>query len=54
MFMIPTVRTYPSAQALGFFDVELRVQLLEAKDTPLSRLEAVINLIHRSRKSGGK
>jgi len=35
--------TYRSAQALGFFDVELRVQWLEAKGNPLSRLEAVID-----------
>ena len=35
--------TYRSAQAVGFFDVELRVQWLEAKGNPLSRLEAVID-----------
>jgi IS5 family transposase len=35
--------TYRSAQALGFFDVELRVPGLEAKGNPLSRLEAVID-----------
>ena len=34
---------YQSAQALGFFDVELRVQWLEAKGNPLSRLDAVID-----------
>jgi IS5 family transposase len=37
------MKTYPSAQALGFFDVELRVQWLEAKGNPLSRLAAVID-----------
>jgi IS5 family transposase len=37
------MKTYQSAQALGFFDVELRVQWLEAKGNPLSRLEAVID-----------
>ena len=37
------MKTYPSAQALGFFDVELRVQWLEAKGNPLSRLDAVID-----------
>jgi hypothetical protein len=43
MFMIQIIKTYPSAQALGFFDVELRVQWLEAKGNPLSRLDAVID-----------
>src|SRR5438876_1174 len=33
------MKTYPSAQTLGFFDVELRLQWLEAKGNPLSRLE---------------
>jgi len=37
------MKTYPSAQTLGFFDVELRVQWLEAKGNPLSRLDAVID-----------
>lgn len=37
------MKTYRSAQALGFFDVELRVQWLEAKGNPLSRLDAVID-----------
>jgi IS5 family transposase len=32
------MKTYPSAQTLGFFDLELRVQWLEAKGNPLSRL----------------
>ena len=37
------MKTYQAARALGFFDVELRVQWLEAKGNPLSRLEAVID-----------
>ena len=37
------MKTYQAAQALGFFDVELRVQWLAAKGNPLSRLEAVID-----------
>jgi hypothetical protein len=37
------MKTYQSAQALGFFDVEMRVQWLEAKGNPLSRLDAVID-----------
>lgn len=37
------MKTYQSAQGLGFFDVELRVQWLEAKGNPLSRLEGVID-----------
>ena len=37
------MKTYQSAAALGFFDVELRVQWLEAKGNPLSRLDAVID-----------
>jgi len=37
------MKTYQSAQALGFFDVELRVQWLETKGDPLSRLAAVID-----------
>ena len=41
--MIQIIKTYPSAQTLGFFDVELRVQWLEAKGNPLSRLDAVID-----------
>src|SRR3989304_1322856 len=35
--------TYRSAQAFGFFDVELRVQWLAAKGNPLSRLDTVID-----------
>jgi hypothetical protein len=31
------IKTYPAAQPLGFFDVELRVPGLEAKGNPLSR-----------------
>ena len=30
------MKTYPSAQTLGFFDVELRGPRLEAKGNPLS------------------
>jgi len=37
------MNTRPSAQTPGFFDVELRVQWLEAKGNPLSRLDAVID-----------
>jgi hypothetical protein len=43
MFMIRIIKTYPSAQTFGFFDVELRVQLLEATGNPLSRLDTVID-----------
>jgi len=43
MVILRSMKTYQSAQALGFFDVELRVQWLEAKGNPLSRLEAVID-----------
>ena len=42
-FRLRAMKTYRSAAALGFFDVELRVQWLEAKGNPLSRLEAVID-----------
>lgn len=42
-FMIGAMKTSPPTQALGFFDVELRVQWLEAKGNPLSRLDAVID-----------
>ena len=38
MFTMRATKTHPSAQPLGFFDVELRVQWLEAKGKPLSRL----------------
>ena len=37
-FTIRVMKTHPSAQPLGFFDVELRVPSLEAKGNPLSRL----------------
>ena len=37
------MKTYQAAQALGFFDVELRIQWLAAKGNPLSRLAAVID-----------
>jgi len=43
VFMIRTIKTYPSAQTQGFFDVELRVQWLEVKGNPLSWLDAVID-----------
>jgi hypothetical protein len=43
MFTMRAMKTYPSAQTLGFFDLELRVPWLEAKGNPLSRLDAVIN-----------
>ena len=36
------MKTYKASQALGFFDVELRVQWLLAKGNPLSRLDAVM------------
>ena len=36
MFAMRAMKTSPSAQALGFFDVELRVQWLEAKGNPLT------------------
>ena len=38
MFTLRAMKTYPSAQPLGFFAVELRVPWLEAKGNPLSRL----------------
>jgi IS5 family transposase len=37
-FTLRAMKTCPSAQPLGFFDVEPRVQWLEAKGNPLSRL----------------
>ena len=37
------MKTYQTAPALGFFDVALRVQWLEAKGDPLSRLDTVID-----------
>src|ERR1035437_3742973 len=37
------MKTYQSAQSPGFFDVELRVQWLEARGDPLSRLDTVID-----------
>jgi hypothetical protein len=46
MFTLCIMKTYPSAQPLGFFDVELRGPWLEAKSNPLSRLEAVVGLIN--------
>ena len=43
MFTMRAMKTYRSAQTQGFFDVELRVPWLEAKDNPLSRLDTVID-----------
>src|SRR5258708_3352082 len=43
MITLRAMKTHRAAEALGFFDVELRVQWLEAKGKPLSRLEAVID-----------
>ncbi|MCU0785493.1 MAG: glycoside hydrolase family 95 protein, partial [Verrucomicrobia bacterium] len=37
------MKTHSITQALGCFDVELRVQWLEAKGDPLSRLDTVID-----------
>jgi len=42
MLMPRAMKTYRPAQSPGFFDVELRVQWLEAKGNPLSRLDAVM------------
>ena len=42
MFTLCTMKTCPSAQPLGFFDVELHGPWLEAKSNPLSWLEVVI------------
>ena len=42
-FTMRAMKTYPSAQTLGFFDVELPVPWLEAKGNPLSRLDTVID-----------
>ena len=41
-FTIRAMKTYPAAQTLGFFDVELRVPWLEPDGNPLSRLDAVM------------
>jgi len=38
MFTLRAMKTYLSAQTLGFFDVELRVPWLEAKGNLLSGL----------------
>jgi IS5 family transposase len=43
MVKLCAMKNYQSTQALGFFDVELRMQWLEAKGNPLSRLDAVID-----------
>ena len=43
VFMIRTIKTYPSAQTQGLFHVELRVQWLEVKGNPLNWLDAVID-----------
>jgi len=37
-FTMRALKTYSSAQPLGFFDVELRVPWLEAMGNPSSRL----------------
>jgi hypothetical protein len=37
------MKTHPTTQTFGCFDVELRVQWLEAKGDPLSRLDTVID-----------
>jgi hypothetical protein len=42
MFRLRAMKTHPSAQARGFFDVELRVPWLEAKDNPLSWLAELV------------
>ena len=42
MFTLCTMKTCPSAQPLGFFDLELRGPQLEAMSNPLSWLEVVI------------
>jgi hypothetical protein len=42
MVTLRAMKTYPSAQTLGFFDVELRVPWLEAKGNPLSRLAELV------------
>jgi hypothetical protein len=39
------MKTYPSAQTLEFFDLELRVPRLEAKGNPLSRLAEWVDSI---------
>ena len=41
-FPLRAMKTHPSAQPLGFFDVELHGPWLEAKSKPLSWLEVVI------------
>jgi hypothetical protein len=40
---IRALKTPPITQTFGCFDVELRVQWLEAKGDPLSRLDTVID-----------
>jgi hypothetical protein len=37
------MKIFPSVQALGFFDVELRMHWLEVKGNPLSRLEGMLD-----------
>jgi IS5 family transposase len=37
------MKTHPTVQTFGSLDVELRVQWLEAKGDPLSRLDTVID-----------
>lgn len=41
--MICDMRTHATVQTFGSFEVELRVQWLEAKGDPLSRLDTVID-----------
>jgi hypothetical protein len=45
-FTMRAMKTYPSAQSLGFFDVELRVQWLE-------RYEQIVRLKLRPSRSCG-
>jgi len=40
---IRDMKTHPTGQTFGCFDVELRVQWLEAKGDPLSRLDTVVD-----------
>ena len=41
--IIRDMKTHPTTQTFGCFDVELRVQWLEVKGNPLSWLDAVID-----------
>ena len=42
-YMIRVMKTPPTAQTFGCFDVALRGQWLEAKGNPLSRLDTVMD-----------